>query len=245
MELDGQTALVTGGASGIGLETTLLLARNGAGVVIAGRSRSGGAKAVAAVEEIGGTATFVPTDLRRLADVRRLAAEHGDVDILVNNAGAFPFAPTLEQGEEAYHQLYDTNVRGTFFLTAEVARRMVARGSGAIVNVTTIAANRGIPGTAAYGSTKAALESLTRTWAVEFGGSGVRVNAVAPGHTGTENVTAMIGAETFEGIGAGVPLGRLAHPREIAEAIVFLASPRASYITGATLAVDGGALAQG
>ena len=244
MELDGQSALVTGGATGIGLETSLLLARNGASVVIAGRSHTSGAKAVAAVEEIGGKATFIATDLSSPADVQRLAAEVGDVDILVNNGGAFPFAPTLEQDEETYHQLYDTNVRGTFFLTAEVARRMVATGRGAIVNVTTIAAHRGIPGTAAYGSTKAALESLTRAWAVEFGGQGVRVNAVAPGHTGTENVTAMIGAETFEQIGAGVPLGRLAHPREIAEAIVFLASPRASYITGATLAVDGGALAQ-
>jgi NAD(P)-dependent dehydrogenase (short-subunit alcohol dehydrogenase family) len=119
-----------------------------------------------------------------------------------------------------------------------------AKRSGAIVNITTIAAHRGIPGTAAYGSSKAALESLTRAWAVEFGGDGIRVNAVAPGHTKTENVTAMIGEEEFEQIGAGVPLRRLADPKEIAEAILFLASPRASYITGTTLAVDGGALAQ-
>jgi NAD(P)-dependent dehydrogenase (short-subunit alcohol dehydrogenase family) len=245
MELNGQSALVTGGATGIGLETSLLLARAGARVTIAGRNSSTGDKAVARIEQAGGKATFVPADLSRPDEVRRLLDQAGDLDILVNNAGAFPFAPTLEQGEDTYHQLFDTNVRGTFFLSAEVIRSMVARGTGgAVVNVTTIAGHRGLPGTAVYASTTAALESLTRTWAVEFGGHGVRVNAVAPGHTGTENVTAMIGAEQFEQIGAGVPLGRLGRPVEIAEAIAFLVSPRASYITGAVLAVDGGALAQ-
>jgi NAD(P)-dependent dehydrogenase (short-subunit alcohol dehydrogenase family) len=202
-------------------------------------------KAVAAIEEVGGQARFIQADLRSLDDVRRLADDVGTIDILINNAGAFPFAPTFEQSEGTFEHLYDTNVQGTFFLTAELAKRMVAKRSGAIVNITTIAAHRGIPGTAAYGSSKAALESLTRAWAVEFGGDGIRVNAVAPGHTKTENITAMIGEEEFEQIGAGVPLRRLADPKEIAEAILFLASPRANYITGTTLAVDGGALAQG
>ncbi|WP_265737502.1 SDR family NAD(P)-dependent oxidoreductase [Actinacidiphila soli] len=142
-----------------------------------------------------------------------------------------------------FQQLFETNVQGPFFLTAALAEKMAARGGGSIVNVTTIAAQRGIPGTAAYGSAKAAVDSLTRTWAVEFGGRGVRVNAVAPGHTRTENVTSMIGEETFERIGTEVPLGRLAGPEEIAEAILFLASPRASYVTGTLLTVDGGAVA--
>jgi NAD(P)-dependent dehydrogenase (short-subunit alcohol dehydrogenase family) len=243
MEFRDRKALVTGGATGIGFATARLLARDGAEVVIAGRSVEAGAKAAAVLGEHGGRARFLQADLRDPESVRRLVEEASDVDVLVNNAGAFPFAPTAEQGLDAFQQLFETNVQGPFFLTAALAQKMAARGGGSIVNVTTIAAQRGIPGTAAYGSTKAAVESLTRTWAVEFGGLGVRVNAVAPGHTRTQNVAGMIGEESFERIGAEVPLGRLAAPEEIAEAILFLASPRASYVTGTVLTVDGGAVA--
>ncbi|MFG2363849.1 SDR family NAD(P)-dependent oxidoreductase [Streptomyces mirabilis] len=240
MEFRDRKALVTGGATGIGFATARLLAREGAEVVIAGRSEEAGAKAAAV---LGGRARFLQADLRDPESVRRLVEEASDVDVLVNNAGAFPFASTAEQGLDAFQQLFETNVQGPFFLTAALAQKMAARGGGSIVNVTTIAAQRGIPGTAAYGSTKAAVESLTRTWAVEFGGLGVRVNAVAPGHTRTQNVSSLIGEESFERIGAEVPLGRLAAPEEIAEAILFLASPRASYVTGTVLTVDGGAVA--
>jgi NAD(P)-dependent dehydrogenase (short-subunit alcohol dehydrogenase family) len=243
MELHHHTALITGGATGIGFETARLFARQGAHVIISGRNPDTGAKAVAAIAEAGGNARFIASDLQDPDSVRRLAEDAGAVDILVNNAGAFPFAPTLEQGPETYRQLFETNVQGPYFLTAAVAWGMVERMAGSIVNVTTIAAHRGLPNTSVYGATKAALDSLTRTWAVELAKNGIRVNAVAPGHTKTENVTGMIGEERFEQIGAGVPLGRLARPQEIAEAILFLASPRASYITGTTLTVDGGVLA--
>ncbi|MFF0040254.1 SDR family NAD(P)-dependent oxidoreductase [Streptomyces mirabilis] len=166
MEFRDRKALVTGGATGIGFATARLLAREGAEVVIAGRSEEAGAKAAAV---LGGRARFLQADLRDPESVRRLVEEASDVDVLVNNAGAFPFAPTAEQGLNAFQQLFETNVQGPFFLTAALAQKMAARGGGSIVNVTTIAAQRGIPGTAAYGSTKAAVESLTRTWAVEFG----------------------------------------------------------------------------
>jgi len=245
MQFENQTALVTGSTSGIGRETALLLAEQGASVIVSGRNAAKGAETVAAIEAAGRKATFVAADLSYLESVRRLAEAAADVDVLVNNAGAFPFAPTLEQGLEAFATLLDTNVRGTFFLTQALVSKMAAKGRGSVVNVTTIAGLSGVQGTAVYGASKAAVDSFTRTWAVEFGGSGVRFNAVAPGHTRTDNVVDMIGEEDFEALGARVPLARLASAREIAEAVVFLASPRASYITGVTLPVDGGFMALG
>jgi NAD(P)-dependent dehydrogenase (short-subunit alcohol dehydrogenase family) len=245
VQLQNQTALVTGSTSGIGREAALLLAAEGAFVIVSGRSTAKGADTVAAIEAAGGRAKFVAADLSDPDSVRRLAEAAGEVDILVNNAGAFPFAPTLEQGLDTFTTLVDTNMRGTYLLTAALVKKMAAKGAGSVVNVTTIAGLSGIGGTSVYGATKAAIDSFTRTWAVEFGGSGVRVNAVAPGHTKTDNVVDMMGEEAFEELGARVPLGRLASAREIAEAIVFLASPRASYITGVTLAADGGFMALG
>ncbi|MGC5022772.1 SDR family NAD(P)-dependent oxidoreductase [Micromonospora sp. DT47] len=245
MQLQNQTALVTGSTSGIGREAALLLAAEGAFVIVSGRNPTKGADTVAAIEASGGRAKFVAADLSDLDSVRHLAEAAGEVDILVNNAGAFPFAPTLEQGLDTFTTLVDTNMRGTYFLTAAVAKTMAAKGAGSIVNVTTIAGLSGMGGTSVYGATKAAVDSLTHTWAVEFGGSGIRVNAVAPGHTKTDNVVDMIGEEAFEELGARVPLGRLASAREIAEVIVFLASPKASYITGVTLPADGGFMALG
>jgi NAD(P)-dependent dehydrogenase (short-subunit alcohol dehydrogenase family) len=243
MELQNKRALVTGATSGIGRETAALLAREGAAVIVAGRNADNGARTVAAIEAAGGTAHFVAADVSDLRSVQRLADAAGEVDILVNNAGAFPFSPTVDQDLASYEAIFNTNVRGTFFLTAALLPKMITGGGGSIVNVTTIAGLAGIAGTAAYGASKAAIDSMTRTWAAEFGKDGVRVNAVAPGHTDTENVTAMIGRDNFEQAGAATPLGRLGHPREIAEAIVFLASPRSSYITGTTLIADGGVIA--
>ncbi|TDD48527.1 SDR family oxidoreductase [Nonomuraea terrae] len=245
MQFHGQTALVTGSTSGIGRETALLLAEQGAYVIVSGRDTTKGADTVTAIESAGGKAAFVAADLSDLESVRHLADAAGDVDVLVNNAGAFPFAATLDQSLDTFTLMLDTNVRGTYFLTQSVLRGMAARGGGAVVNVSSIAGLSGMVTTSVYGASKAAVDSFTRTWAVEFGRSGIRVNAVAPGHTYTENVVAGIGEEEFAKMGARVPLSRLGSAREIAEAIVFLASPRAAYITGVTLPVDGGFMALG
>jgi NAD(P)-dependent dehydrogenase (short-subunit alcohol dehydrogenase family) len=242
MELDGKTALVTGATSGIGREVAKQLAREGASVVVGGRDADRGAETVAAIEAEGGKGRFLATDLGDFEAIGRLAQEAGEVDILINNAGAFDFAPTTEQDLDSFQRMFDVNVRAPYFLTAALAPGMAARGDGAIVNLTTMAAELGLPGGSAYGATKAALASLTRTWAAEFASLGVRVNSVSPGPTRTEGVSQMSDEEV--GFVTGVTaMGRLADPQEIAALVVFLASPRSSYVTGATVPADGGATA--
>ncbi|MFI6169158.1 SDR family NAD(P)-dependent oxidoreductase [Nocardia sp. NPDC051052] len=239
MELQGKTALVTGGTSGIGLATARLLARAGADVVITGRDVVRGKNAEHAAQE-DGAVRFIPADLADLDSVAELSRQSGPVDILVNNAGAFPTALTVEQSLRDYERIFDTNVRGAYFLVATLVPHMLEQGAGSIVNVTSLAAFKGFPGASAYSASKAALSSLTRTWAKEFAEGGVRVNNVAPGPTRTEGVVAEWGEDGNEGVAKDLGLTRTAAAREIAEAIYFLASPRASYITGATIHVDAG-----
>ncbi|OBJ28151.1 SDR family NAD(P)-dependent oxidoreductase [Mycolicibacter heraklionensis] len=240
-DLAGQTALVTGGTAGIGLESARLLARHGAEVIITGRSEQRGAAALA---ELGGGVRFVAADLSDLESVQSLVRQcgPGGVDIVVNNAASFPGALTVEQDVASFTSTFDTNVRGAYFLVAALAPGMLRRGRGSIVNVTSMVAFKGVPGASSYSASKAALESLTRTWAAEFGPHGVRVNSVAPGPTATEGVVAEWGDVNDE-LGRALPLGRTAHATEIAEAVLFLASPRSSFITGSTLHVDGGGAA--
>jgi NAD(P)-dependent dehydrogenase (short-subunit alcohol dehydrogenase family) len=239
VELNGLRVLVTGATAGIGRETAKLFARRGATVVVTGRNAERGEQTVAAIEAEGGQAEFLAADMNDFQSLRHLADQVGEMDVLVNNAAIFSFAPTLEQDIDSLDMMFDTNVRGPFFLTAALLPKMIARGSGAIVNVSTAAASASLAEAPVYGATKAALESLTRSWAAAFGANGIRVNTVAAGPTRTDAAIDTLG-DGVEQMGSQTPLGRAADPREIAEAIVFLASPRASYLTGATVAVDGG-----
>src|ERR1700761_4823210 len=242
MELEGKKALVTGGTSGIGRGGAKQLAALGAEVVVSGRDAERGAETVTEIEGTGGKARFVAADLADFGAIAELAEEVGEVDILVNNAGIFDFAPTPDETRDNFEAMFDVNVRAPYFLTAALAPQMAGRGGGAIVNVSTMVAELGMPGSSAYGATKAALASLTRTWAGEFASFGVRVNAVTVGPTRTGGSEGM-SADELGFVTGLTKLGRTAEPAEIAETIVFLASPRASYVTGANVAVDGGATA--
>lgn len=236
MGLQGKRTLITGGTAGIGLACARLFANEGADVTICGRDAARGRAAA------DGLGRFLQADLADLASVRDLISQAGEVDILVNNAAHFPGALTVEQDIASFEQTFAINVVGTYFLTQGLVTGMLARGYGSIVNVTSLVASKGVPGASAYSASKAALESLTRTWATEFAPHGVRVNSVAPGPTRTEGVAAVWG-DTNEELGRGLPLGRTGAPEEIAEAVLYLASPRASFITGALLHADGGGAA--
>jgi len=240
-DLEGKRALVTGGTSGIGRATAEALAREGAHVLISGRSEGRAADVVAAIEAAGGEAEFVRADLESPDDVRALAERAAGVDILVNNAGVFPGGPTHELPESAFDEAFAVNVKAPFLLTAAIAPKMVERGHGTIINVTTMVAEFGMAGLSVYGASKAAVALLTKAWAAEYGPKGVRVNAVSPGPTTTPGTDAM--GDGFGAIVSTIPLGRAADPDEIAEAIVFLASNKASYVNGAVIPVDGGRVA--
>lgn len=246
VDFTAKTALVTGSTSGIGRATALKFAAAGAYVIVSGRNSDRGDTTVASIRTAGGRADFVAANLLDAASVRQLASRArelggGRVDILVNNAGIFPFGPTPDVSEEDMDATVAVNIKAPFLLVAELAPAMVASGSGAIVNVTTMVANFGLSGMALYGSSKAALQLLTKAWAAEFGPDGVRVNAVSPGPTRTEGTVAM--GDGLDQLAATTPAGSPGTADDIAEAIVFLASDAARHIHGAILPVDGGRLA--
>jgi NAD(P)-dependent dehydrogenase (short-subunit alcohol dehydrogenase family) len=209
-------------------------------VIVSGRDAARGAETVASIQAYDAAARFVAADLADLDSVAALARDTADVDILINNAGVSGFAPTPEQDVRSFQTMFDVNVRAAFFLTAALAPKMAARGGGSIVNVTTMAAEFGMAGAAAYGASKAAVVALTRTWAAEFAADEIRVNAVSPGPTTTEGTLAGMGPAALARLAGTVPLNRPATAEEIARVVAFAASPGASYVTGAIIAADGG-----
>ncbi len=234
-------AIVTGGRSGIGAACIDALIARGARIscmdLFAGHRREAGRQDI----------PCDVTDAAGVAAAMAIAVEaFGPPDILISSAGVTQVPlPTIEVVDDAWDKVIDVNLRGTFLVCREAGRHMVARGRGAIVNVASVTGMGGFPGRTAYGPSKAGVINLTEALAVEWGRLGIRVNAVSPGYVATEMVQKMIdgGAFTPDAVIARTPIGRFADPREIASAIVFLASEQASYITGVTLPVDGGWIA--
>jgi meso-butanediol dehydrogenase/(S,S)-butanediol dehydrogenase/diacetyl reductase len=248
---DGRTIIITGGATGIGLETAEHFAEEGAYVVMAGRSAKNGAEAVLRLARYKGQVQYIATDVSVEADVERLVEETmsltGRIDVLVNNAAMFYESDFLEESTERWRAVFDTIVNGAYWCTKYAARAMKATGGGAVVNVSSINGVRALMKSSHYNAAKGALDQLTRGTALELSPYGIRVNGVAPGFIDT--ALSVIGGvneletEDFKRFYVEqrkIALARPGLPHEVARAILFLASEEASYIQGAVLPVDGG-----
>ncbi|WP_345798475.1 SDR family oxidoreductase [Castellaniella sp. MT123] len=241
--------IITGAAAGIGWATAQLLAAEGHRLSLLDLA---GTQARARAEELGPSHIGLACDVASEADVgeaiARTLEQFGRIDVLVNNAGiGDQSAATVDQTTEGFDQVLRIHLRGTFLMCRAVAAHMLARKRGAIVNLSSIAGMAGIPGRNAYSAAKAGIAAMTRSMACEWARGGIRVNAVAPGYTRTalvEELEARYALDT-RSIAARTPMGRLARPEEIAAVIAFLASERASYVTGTTIHADGGWLALG
>jgi NAD(P)-dependent dehydrogenase (short-subunit alcohol dehydrogenase family) len=238
--------LITGALTGIGRATALAFAKEGARLVVSGRTEAEGRALAAELRDLGTEAEFVLADVRREDDVRNLVdktvARFGQLDVAVNNAGTEGKpGPLTEQTAESYAATFDTNVLGVLLSMKHEMRVMQAQGSGNIVNLSSTMGQRGAPGASLYTASKHAVEGLTKSAALEGAVSGIRINAVAPGPVETGMLNRFTGtAERKAGLVAGVPLKRAGTPAEIADAIVFVASPKASFITGQIISVNGG-----
>jgi NAD(P)-dependent dehydrogenase (short-subunit alcohol dehydrogenase family) len=241
--------LITGALAGIGRATAEAFAREGYRVVVSGRRDPDGQALADELRAVGAEAEFIRADVRHEDEVKALVdgavARFGRLDVAVNNAGVEgELGPLVEHTPEKYAAIFDTNVLGVLNSLKHELRVLQAQGSGAIVNVSSVVGRLGFAGAGLYSASKFAVEGLTKAAALEAAPFKVRVNAVAPGPIDTSMLKRVAGSEeTEQALAAGLPLKRVGEPREVAQAIVFLASPAASFITGESLAVDGGRLA--
>jgi NAD(P)-dependent dehydrogenase (short-subunit alcohol dehydrogenase family) len=254
MEIEGHVAIVTGGGRGIGRATALELARLGADVVIAELDSANAERTAKEVKALGRRALALPVDVTKLADlhtlVERARAEYGRIDVLVNNAGIYRAAATLDVTEEHWDAVLTINARAVFFASQAVLPVMLAQKRGCIVSVSSMAGKIGSRTNLPYNASKAAVISITKSLALAHAADGVRVNCVCPGFVETdmwEKVSreqgALLGLSADEFTrqrAAQVPVGRMERPEDVAQVIGFLASPRAGYMTGQALSVDGG-----
>jgi 3-oxoacyl-[acyl-carrier protein] reductase len=246
-DLTGKVAIVTGGGTGIGAATALLLARQGADVVVASRTADELERSAAAIREASGRRCLaVPTDVKDEAQVvqlvERTIAEFGRIDILINNAGGTRMGPLSQLPTKGWDASFDLNVKSAYFCTREAGRHMLAQGSGAIVNVSSDAGVHGVMGGAHYASAKAALQMFTSVTAAEWGPHGVRANCVAVGLIASPRAAEAwrVAGIDPQAVSARAPLRRPGRPDEVAQAILFFVSDASSYITGQTISVDGG-----
>jgi NAD(P)-dependent dehydrogenase (short-subunit alcohol dehydrogenase family) len=243
---DSKIVLVTGALTGIGRATALAFAHNGNRIVVSGRQPEAGEALAAELREKGAEAEFIRADVRHEDDVRDLVdqtlARFGRLDVAVNNAGTEGLKGLItDQTAESYAATFDTNVLGVILSMKHEVRAMQAQGSGSIVNISSTYGHEGAAGASVYVGSKHAVEGITKSVALETAKSGIRVNAVAPGPTDTGMLTRFTGTpENKAALVTGVPMGRLGLPEELANAIVFIASDDASFITGHVLNVDGG-----
>jgi NAD(P)-dependent dehydrogenase (short-subunit alcohol dehydrogenase family) len=259
MELEDHVAIVTGGGRGIGRATAMELARLGADIVVAELDRAGAERTAAEITRLGRRAVAVPTDVTKRAAlaamVERARAELGRIDVLVNNAGIYRAAKTLDITEEHWDAVMDINAKAVFFASQAVLPTMIAQKRGAIVSLASMAGKIGSLTNLPYNASKAAVISMTKSLALAHAADGIRVNCVCPGFVETDMWSvvareqgALLGmsAEEFtKRRAAQVPLGRMERPEDVANVIAFLASPRAEYLTGQAISVDGGLVMHG
>jgi NAD(P)-dependent dehydrogenase (short-subunit alcohol dehydrogenase family) len=244
--MTSQVVLITGALTGIGRATALAFAQEGAQLVVSGRREEAGQALAAELRGLGAAADFVRADVRSEDDVKALVdhtvARFGRLDVAVNNAGTEGQpGPVTEQSAESYAATFDTNVLGTLLSMKHELRVMLPQHHGSIINLSSTMGQKAAPGASVYTASKHAVEGLTKAAALEGAAFGVRVNAVAPGPVETEMLTRFTGtAERKAGLVGGVPMQRAGTPGEVAQAIVFIASDKASFITGQILGVDGG-----